>query len=100
FYPACLCSFPTRRSSDLRAFLIFSYIDQIEILVLTRLLLLRVVRIGNERLAPLIFRERFEQVDDFVELPWISSPGIACGARLISSEAQTSELQSPDHLIC
>src|SRR5438034_3281546 len=50
------------------AIFVFANIDKLEFFTFTRLLLLRVIRIGNERLAPLIFRERLEEIDDFVEL--------------------------------
>ncbi len=51
-----------------RAFLVFSHIDEIELLAFARLLLLRVVRVGHQRLAPFVFRQRFEQIDDFGQL--------------------------------
>ncbi len=51
-----------------RAIFVFANIDKLEFFTFTRLLFLRVVRIGNECLAPLIFRERLEEIDDFVEL--------------------------------
>ena len=46
------------------ALLVFSNIDEIKILALTRLLPFRIVCIRNERLAPLIFRQRFKKIDD------------------------------------
>jgi hypothetical protein len=49
-----------------RAFLVFAHIDKIEVLALARLLFLRVVRIGHERLAPLILGKRLEEVDDLI----------------------------------
>ena len=51
-----------------RAFLIFAHIDKIELLAFARLLFLRVVRVGNERLAPFIFRQRLKEIDDLVHL--------------------------------
>jgi hypothetical protein len=50
------------------AIFVFANVDKLEFFIFTRLLLFRVIRIGNECLAPLVFRERLEQVDDFVEL--------------------------------
>ena len=46
------------------AFLIFPHIDKLEVLALARLLLLRVVRISYECLAPLILGEHLKEVDD------------------------------------
>jgi hypothetical protein len=46
------------------AFLVFPNVDEIKILALTRLLPFRIVCIRNERLAPLIFRQRFKKIDD------------------------------------
>jgi len=51
-----------------RAFCVFSHIDQIKILAFSRFLILRVIRVGDERLAPLIFRQRFEEIDDLGQL--------------------------------
>ncbi len=51
-----------------RAFFVFSHIDQIKLLAFARLLILGVIRVGNERLAPLIFRQRFEEIDDLGQL--------------------------------
>ena len=48
------------------AFLVFSHVDKVKVLAFARLLLLRAVCVGNERLAPLIFRELLEEVDDLV----------------------------------
>ncbi len=53
------------------AFLVFAHIDEIKILALTRLLSFRIVGVRNERLAPLIFRKRFKEIDDLVQLTWI-----------------------------
>ena len=53
-------------TNRISAFLIFSYVDKIEPLAFARFLLLRVVRVRDERLAPLIFRKRFEEIDDLV----------------------------------
>ncbi len=53
-------------TNRISAFLIFSYVDKIEPLAFARLLLLRVVRVRDQRLAPLIFRKRFEEIDDLV----------------------------------
>ena len=50
------------------AFLVFSYVDQVEFLVVAGLLLLSVICIGDERLAPFIFRQRCEEIDDLVQL--------------------------------
>ena len=49
------------------ALLVFSHVDEIKILALTRLLPFRIVCIRNERLAPLIFRQRFKKIDDLVQ---------------------------------
>jgi hypothetical protein len=49
-----------------RAFLVFPHIDKIEVLALARLLLLRVVRVRDKCLAPLILGERLEEIDDLV----------------------------------
>ncbi len=57
------------------AFFIFTNIDEVEFFTFAWLLLLRVVRIGNERLAPLIFRQRFEEIDDLAEFFWVGSVG-------------------------
>ncbi len=65
------------------AFLILSYVNKIELLVFSRFLVLRVVRVRNERLAPLILRQGLEEVYDFVELVRIRSLGTTDGARLI-----------------
>ena len=46
------------------ALLIFPYIDEFEVLALARLLFLRIVCIGHERLAPFILGKRLEEVDD------------------------------------
>ena len=46
------------------ALLVFPNIDEIKILAFTRLLSFRIVCIRNERLAPLIFRQRFKKIDD------------------------------------
>jgi hypothetical protein len=48
------------------AFLVFPHIDKFKVFALTRLLFLRVVRIGHECFAPLVFRERLKEVDDLV----------------------------------
>jgi hypothetical protein len=48
------------------AFLVLPNINEFEVLIFARLLFLRIVRIGNEGLAPLIFGERLEEVDDLV----------------------------------
>ena len=53
-------------SDRVRAFFVFPHIDQFEVLAFTRLLLLRVVCIGNKRLAPLILWERLEEIDDLL----------------------------------
>ena len=53
------------------AFLVFANIDEIKILAFTRLLVFRIVRIRNERLAPFIFRQRFKKVDNLAQLTWI-----------------------------
>lgn len=50
----------------IRTFLIFAHIDKIKILVFARLPFLRVAGIRHERLASLIFRQRFKQIDDLV----------------------------------
>ena len=49
-----------------RAFFVFPHIDKIEVLALARLLPLRVVRVRNKCLAPLILGEGLEEVDDLV----------------------------------
>jgi hypothetical protein len=46
------------------AFFVLANVFEHEDLAGARLLFLRVVGIGHERLAALHFRERFEQVDD------------------------------------
>ena len=46
------------------ALLVFTNIDEIKILALTRLLSFRIVRVRNERLAPFVFRQRFKKIDD------------------------------------
>ena len=51
------------------ALLIFSNVDEIKILALTRLLPFRIVCIRNERLAPLIFRQRFKKINDLANFP-------------------------------
>ena len=51
-----------------RAFFVFSHIDQIKILAFSRFLILGVIRVGDERLAPLIFRQRFEEIGDLGQL--------------------------------
>ena len=50
------------------AFLILAHVFEVELLALARLLFLRAVRIGNQRFAPLLFRQRFEKINDLVEL--------------------------------
>jgi hypothetical protein len=52
----------------IRAIFVLAHIDKIEILTFAGLLFRRVVRVGNKRLAPLIFRERFEEIDNLVQL--------------------------------
>ena len=49
-----------------RAILVFPHIDKIKILALARLLLLRVVRVRNKCLAPLILGKAVEEIDDLV----------------------------------
>ena len=53
-------------ADGVRAFLVFPHIDKIEVLAFTRLLLLRVVRVRNKCLAPLILGKRVEDIDDLV----------------------------------
>src|SRR5262249_16272747 len=53
------------------AFLVFSYIDKVELFGFARFLLLRVVRVRDERFASFVFRKRFKEVDDFTQLRWI-----------------------------
>ena len=71
-------------ADGVRAFLVFADILQIELLALARLLFPRVVGIGDERLPPLLFRERFEKVDDIIQLgrvhrgPEFTSPLTSC----------------------
>src|SRR5437773_2678032 len=60
-------------SNRVCAVFVFANIDEIEFFVFARLLLLRVVRVGDERFTPLIFRERLEEIDDVVELLWVHS---------------------------
>ena len=55
-------------ADGIRAFLVLAHIFENECFAGARLLLLRVVRIGNERFAPLDFRQRFEEINDFFEL--------------------------------
>jgi len=62
------------------AFFILAYIDKIKGFACARLLLLRIVGVGNERLAPLIFRERLEEIDDLVESSRIGSTGTDFGS--------------------
>ena len=50
------------------AFLVFSYIDKIEFLPVTRFLPFRVVCIRNERFASFVLGERFKKVDDLAQL--------------------------------
>jgi hypothetical protein len=50
------------------AVLVFAHVDQIELLTFARLLVLRIIRVGNKRLPPLIFGERFKEIDDLVQL--------------------------------
>ena len=50
------------------AFLILADVFEFELLARTRLLFLRAVGVGDEGLAPLDFRQRFEELDNFVEL--------------------------------
>ena len=50
------------------AFLVFSDVNKVELLAFARLLVLRVIRVQNERFAPLIFRQRFKKVDDLIQL--------------------------------
>ena len=50
------------------AFLVFSYVDKIELLPVARFLLFRVVCIGNERFASFVFGERLKKVDDLAQL--------------------------------
>ena len=49
------------------ALLVFPNVDEIKILAFTRLLPFRIVCIRNERLAPLIFRQRFKKIDDLAQ---------------------------------
>ena len=53
------------------AFLILAHIGKIELLVLSRLLPSRIVGVRNERLAPLILRQRFKKIDNLIEFVWI-----------------------------
>jgi len=54
-----------RKCADgIGALLVFANVLEHERFAGTRLLFLCVVRVGNERLAPLHFRERLEEVDD------------------------------------
>src|SRR4030095_16280400 len=56
-----------------RAFLILTDILQIELLTLARFLFLRIIGVGNQGLAPLVLRKRFEKVDNVVEFGRIHS---------------------------
>jgi hypothetical protein len=47
-----------------RAFFVFADIFERELFPSARLLFLRVVCVGDERFAPLDFRQRLEEVDD------------------------------------
>src|SRR5581483_8374757 len=49
------------------AFLVFSNVHKIKWLAFARFLILRAVGVGNQRLASLIFRERFEKLDNLCE---------------------------------
>src|SRR5947209_2216665 len=53
------------------ALFILPDIDKVEIFASVRLLLFRIVRVRDERLAPLIFRQRIEEVNDLVQLGWV-----------------------------
>src|SRR5437016_10852363 len=55
-------------ADGVHAFLVFADIDKIKTLTFARLLLLRIVRVGDERLPPLIFWQRLEEIYDLVEL--------------------------------
>src|SRR5439155_16834314 len=71
-------------ADGVHAFLVFADIDEIKIFTFARLLFLRVVRVGDERLAPLIFWQLFEAIYDLVELDRIRSVGMDLGGtRLI-----------------
>ena len=48
------------------AFLVFPHIDKIKVFSLARLLVLRVVRVGNKSFAPLILGEHLKEVNDLV----------------------------------
>jgi hypothetical protein len=77
------------------ALLIFSHIDEIELLAFAWFLLLSIVCIRNERLAPLIFRQRFKKVDDLVQFRWIHRVKNLPLICLLSFRAKTPAAASP-----
>ena len=49
------------------AFLVFSDVNKVELLAFARLLVLRIVGVGHERLASFIFGQRLEEIDNLVQ---------------------------------
>ena len=63
-------------ADSVRAFLVFADVFEREFFARPRLLFLRVIRVGNERLAPFHFRQRFKKMDDGFEFGRVTShPG-------------------------
>ena len=73
---------------SIRALLIFPYIHEIELLAFARLLLLRVVRVRDERLASFIFRQRFEEINNLGSI----SSDTSASAIYHNGEARASAL--------
>src|SRR5207244_7267849 len=93
-------SFPTRRSSDL---------NQVRLMIAYRkyfepgsVALKKLVSSGKLGRLRHIFSTYTEIVDPIKARHWQLNPQLAGGGSLmdIRSEEHTSELQSPDHLVC
>jgi hypothetical protein len=54
-------------ADGISTFLVLADILQVELLARTRFLFSCVVSVGNEGFTPLIFRERFEKIDDVIQ---------------------------------
>ena len=76
-----------------RALLVFADVLEIELLVRPRLLFRRAVGVGDERFAPLHFRQMLEEVDDVLQLLGIHS-AVTSQNRYIGLEPCTRNLRS------
>src|SRR5207244_11789480 len=87
-----LHSFPTRRSSDL-----WGWLDLLSGVPIPFFSIARIVRVA--RVAVVVRRMRYKDVERSITKHPARSTLIGSGF-LARSEEHTSELQSPDHLVC